>query len=403
MFTGGHVTHPTKTELLERLRRSATDGTMVKLNLGVPTGRDTTIRNIFVRPVMIRGTRMLSFTYRHTQRDVVKNLPDDEAIELLEELVGVSFLNAFLSTTTFTAHWFFRKGRPPRLVLGKAEITEAPNLSHDRTKQRQVVPDAIWLRQLQVTTPEGKVRAGMEAKYRQIHRFVELLDPLLGDAQLPADRPWRLTDMGCGKGYLTFAAYEHLRQRSGRDPEVLGVEARNELVDSANDVARACGFTGLSFAAGRIQGTPLPACDILVALHACDTATDDALAKGISAGARLLVVSPCCHQEMRPQLQPVAELEPVLRHGILRERQAELVTDALRAELLEAAGYEARVFEFISPEHTGKNLMIAAVRRPHFTEADRARCLASLAGLGRLFGIRHQALAAQLGIPLAAT
>ncbi|MFM7100651.1 MAG: class I SAM-dependent methyltransferase [Verrucomicrobiota bacterium] len=394
------MTHPTKTELLERLRRAAADGTLVKLNLGVPVGRDTSVRNIFIRPVRIRGVRQLAFTYRHARRDVVKNLEDDEAIRLLEELVGGGFLNAFLSTTAYTAHWFFRKGRPPRLVLGRPEVTEAPDLAHDRPKQRQVVPDAIWLRQLQVTTPEGKVRAGMEAKYRQIHRFVELLDPLLADARLPDDRPWRMADMGCGKGYLTFAAYEHLLQRSGRDPEVLGVEERADLVEGAAEVARACGFTGLQFLAGRIQDAPLSEVDILVALHACDTATDDALARGIGAGARLLVVSPCCHREVRPQLEPGPGLEPVLRHGILRERQAELATDALRAALLEAAGYEARVCEFVSPEHTGKNLMIAAVRRARFTGDDRARCLAAVGELARLFGIRQQALAGRLGLPL---
>jgi hypothetical protein len=140
--------------------------------------------------------------------------------------------------------------------------------------------------------------------------------------------------------------------------------------------------------------------DVLVALHACDTATDDALARGVRAGAALLLTAPCCHKELRPQLRPGPALAGLTRHGILRERQAELVTDALRAALLEWAGYEARVIEFVSPEHTAKNLMIVAVRRPRPDAAERlANAVHALAGA---FGIRHQRLAELLGFSLAA-
>jgi hypothetical protein len=200
--------------------------------------------------------------------------------------------------------------------------------------------------------------------------------------------------MGCGKGYLTFAVSALLGDRAS----VLGLETRPELVELCNRVAREQGFAPrLTFAAGTITDTPLPAADILIALHACDTATDDALAKGLAAHAALLVVSPCCQQELRAQLSAPPVLADALRHGIFQERQAEFVTDALRAQLLEWAGYRTKVFEFISTEHTAKNLLISAVKtRPPGTVADAAHLRAFTA----FYGIRHQQLATHLGLSL---
>jgi SAM-dependent methyltransferase len=208
----------------------------------------------------------------------------------------------------------------------------------------------------------------------------------------------RLVDMGCGKGYLTFAAHDWLL-RNGWVPEVLGIEARAELVELCNRVAADLGAEGLSFRPGTIADTHLDQADILVALHACDTATDDALAKGIQAGARLILIAPCCHRELRPQVRPPPALAAAFRHGIFRERQAEFVTDALRAGLLEWAGYQTRVFEFIAADHTAKNLMIAATRRTAAgNQADRA---AAVRALAEAYGIRSQGLARRLGFALA--
>jgi hypothetical protein len=176
---------------------------------------------------------------------------------------------------------------------------------------------------------------------------------------------------------------------------------RQELVDECNRIAREEGFAPrLSFTSGTIADTPLDACEVLIALHACDTATDDALARGIAAGARLLVVAPCCQKELRRQLAAPAVLEDALRHGIFQERQAEFVTDALRAQLLEWKGYRTKVFEFISTEHTAKNLMIAAIKDPAAGsdidgKAERTREFA------RFYGIRRQQLATALGFELA--
>jgi hypothetical protein len=384
-------------DFLDRVRQSAADGTLVRLNLGASIQPDG-IRNVFIRPVRLKDAAMLSFVYRHPTRDVTKNFAQDEALDLLRDLLGQQFLNAFLSTTTGTAQLTFRKGRPTRMLLGKPEVTEAPDLSHDRAKERPVPGHSAWLRELGVTAADGSVKAGMESKFRQINRFVEVLQPLLVAAQLDPAAPLHLVDMGCGKAYLTFAAYEHLcRTRSG-PVTATGVEVRPDLVSQGRSAAGRCGFDRLKFEAGDIASSPLGSASVVMALHACDTATDEALAKGVRAGAALLLVSPCCHREVRPQLSVPEPLAGPLRHGIFRERHAEFATDALRALLLEWAGYETRVFEFISTEHTGKNLMIAAVRRksPVDTGA-RARAVAEFA---RFHGIVRQRLAERLGFDL---
>jgi SAM-dependent methyltransferase len=251
-----------------------------------------------------------------------------------------------------------------------------------------------------VTAADGTVKAGMEAKYRQIHRFVEIVRPLLAEAGIGPEDPVRLTDMGCGKGYLTFAIHDHLRRTRppGVEVEVRGVEARNELATLCRAVAERCGREGLDFVAGDIAGASVPGGGVLVALHACDTATDEALAKGVAARAALLLVSPCCHREVRQRLVPPPVLAGALGHGIFRERQAEFATDALRAALLEWAGYDTRVFEFVATEHTAKNLMIAAVRRRG--PFDREARAGEAARLAAFYGITAQRLADLLGFPL---
>jgi hypothetical protein len=189
-----------------------------------------------------------------------------------------------------------------------------------------------------------------------------------------------------------------LRQAGGTPWSVRGIEVRAELVTLCQSVVAAVGMEGLEFVQGPIETTAVERADVLVALHACDTATDAALAQGIRLSSSLIVVAPCCQKELRPQLVSPEVLERSLRHGIFRERHAEFATDAIRAELLEWAGYDTRVFEFISPEHTGKNLMIAAIRRQ--TPSDPAAAAAGVRKLAAFYGIRHQRLAELIGFDL---
>jgi SAM-dependent methyltransferase len=401
---------------LELVGDAVRDGTFVKLTLSRHRGADATLKNVFIRPVALRAGWRLSFVYRHATRDVTKNLTPNEGLTRIESLLNGEFDTANLFTTGQSAQLDMGDAREPRLAVGRPTHAAAPETRHDRAKKRCMDPKhSPWLRGLGVTTSNGDVRAGMEAKFRQIHRFVEILQHLLAEAQdqgvvlvppppgspagrLPAQHALKVVDMGCGKGYLTFATYDFLQKSGWPIPQVRGIDVRPDLIQLCNRTARECGLGGLQFEAGAIHSASLDHVDVLIALHACDTATDDAIAKGVKAGASLLLVAPCCHKELRPQLHPPSALAGALKHGILLERQAEIVTDALRAALLEWAGYDAKVFEFISTEHTGKNLMIAAVKRKqpvHPLEAARG-----VRELASMYAIKTQRLAKRLGFDL---
>ena len=252
----------------------------------------------------------------------------------------------------------------------------------------KAIGNAQFLVKLGVTAADGTARPGMADKLRQVERFVEILGHLVDGSPLRDATAVRVCDMGAGKGYLTFATHEFFRAR-GVAAEVTGVEQRADLVEQTNRVAAELQAGMLKFSQGTIGAFALPEnLDVLIALHACDTATDDALAAGVRAGAKLLVVSPCCQKEVRREFSPPQILRGVLRHGILAERQAELLTDGIRALALDAAGYDTSVFEFISNEHTGKNVMIAATLRQ--TKKDPAPVREELRALMEFFGLRSQ-------------
>jgi SAM-dependent methyltransferase len=308
------------------------------------------------------------------------------------------FFDAHLFTPVQTVQLEIAKDGQARLSIKTSSpvggVPPPRNIAaHDHEREYLIPPDSPWLRALGITNERAQPREGMAAKFRQINKFIELLSHLTAETTLPADRPFRIVDMGCGKGYLTFAAASHFGQRA----EVLGIEARPELVELCQQVVADVRFNTLKFSAGTIADTALDRVDVLIALHACDTATDDAIAKGIAANAALIVVSPCCQKELRPQLTAPPILADALKHGIFQERQAEFVTDALRALLLEWAGYRTKVFEFISTEHTAKNLMIAAIKDHEPGSETTAQKIRDFA---RFYGIRSQALSNHLNFSL---
>jgi len=308
-------------------------------------------------------------------------------------LIGTDFLDAHLFGTTQYAQLETGSGSP-RLSVKPATRSKAPISGNDRTKKRSIDATASWLSALGVTGSHGKPVAPMADKFRQIEKFAEILGHLVNEAPLPKEGNLRVFDMGCGKGYLTFAACEILGNRA----EVVGVEARQELVDFCNKTAVEQGFIPrLAFRTGSISDTDVVGANILIALHACDTATDDALAKAIKADTTLVIVAPCCQKEIRPQVIAPPVLAASLKHGIFEERHAEFATDALRALLLEWSGYKTRVIEFISTEHTAKNLMITAIKSRPSGDPEAAERIRELAAF---YGIRRQSLARQLGFVL---
>ncbi len=416
---------PTSQDRFLALVRTAIEhGTLVKLTLGKPLpGADPTLRNLFIRPVALKTGPQLCFLWRHATRDITKNHPPAEAIAEIATLLAGTFGDGHLFTPLQTAQLQTHPDGQQKVRIKTADTAPAPvATSHDRTKSHTLPADAAWLRALNVTNDRGQPREGMAAKFRQIQKFTELLQSLLNESGLrrtPSEFPLntlddtpppekfnpigysfpgsegvlRIADMGCGKGYLTFATAALL----GDTAEVLGVERRPDLVDLCNKLARANGLTRLSFETGDIAPDRTTPLDVLIALHACDTATDDAIAAGINSGARLIVLSPCCHKEIRRQLTAPPILADALSHGIFQERQAEFVTDALRAQLLECAGYHTKVFEFISPDHTAKNLMIAAIKH---TQPVPAATTTRLRAFASFYGIKEQRLAQHLGISL---
>jgi SAM-dependent methyltransferase len=370
---------------------SLAGGSFVKLTLAKPRARADGLKNVYVRPVTLKGGVRLSFLHRYGTRDETKNHAPDEGARLLREMLGAEFLSGHLFTTTEDLRLDFNRKGESRLARQAPTFEAAPAAAHDRRKRRAVeTAGSVYLRALGVTNERGEVRPAMGDKLRQINKFVEIVAGLYDSSALAGVEALTVVDVGSGKGYLTFAVYDYFNHTAGVRATVTGVEARPELVALCNEAARAAGFDRLSFRTGFVQDLELPRTDFLIALHACDTATDEAIHKGVAAGAAVIVTAPCCHKEVRPQIKPPERLRAVLRHGHLLEREAESVTDSLRALLLEAAGYRVKVFEFVSTEHTRKNTMIAAVRREGAGRT--AEALREFEALKSFYGIESQRL-----------
>jgi len=361
------------------------------LSKPVPTAPEG-LKNIYLRPVALKAGPRIAFTYRYKTRDEVKNFTLAEAKQQLEQLLGALFLNADLFTTEQDVTLSFAKNGKATLSAKKPTQTEPADTRHDREKHRLLDPAAPWLHDLGITNAKGEVLSTAQDKWKQINKFLEIVDSLLRDHPLPPNA--QIADMGSGKGYLTFALYDFLSRRPGLSPSVTGIELRQNLVDFCNKIAQKAGFAGLQFIANDINDFQPERLDLLIALHACDTATDLALAKGIHARAGIVIVAPCCHKQVRRDMETHNELAPILRHGILEERQAEIVTDGIRALLLEANGYKTNVFEFISTEHTAKNVMITAVEGGSrgLGSGRREEALSKVAALKAGFGIREHYL-----------
>ena len=371
------------------LRKSLTRSTFVKLILSNYKGGDRQLQKISVRPVETKKGSRLMFQSRFETRDVVKNFSHEEAPVEIGKLLGSGFRSGHLFTTENDFQLEIGK-RNSRLKPGKPTFTSKPPSSHDREKNRLIDPNAFYLKALGISTDDGRIKDGQQDKWRQINKFVELLAGLV-EASPIKDKPnLKIVDMGSGKGYLTFAAYDHFANSRGTETSLTGVEVRAELVDSCNQIAEAGGFSGLKFVQGQIADFDTGLVDILIALHACDTATDDALYKGIAANASIIVAAPCCHKELRKQIKPPAVLAGILKHGVMLERTAETLTDGIRSLLLEGQGYATKLFEFVPTEHTPKNNMLVATKKNGGT--DQSRAARQITELKASFGIREQRL-----------
>ncbi|PST84465.1 SAM-dependent methyltransferase [Pedobacter yulinensis] len=334
----------------------------VKLSLGNYQGPEQDLKQVLIRQVEVKRKPMLAFTFRYRTRDIVKNLNFDAGTAQVAGLLQTGFRIATLFS--LTADYIFEHHVKSGWKCRQQPATKTvrPGTGHDHVKQRPIANGAQpYLRALGITGNDGQVLKHAQDKYKQINQYIKLLEPLIREAGDIS----QVADMGSGKGYLTFALYDYLTNVLAKPATVTGVEYREDLVALCNQIAAETGFENLRFEQGNISDFPANRTDLLIALHACDTATDDAIYKGIEAQAKLIVVAPCCHKEVRREMEKNRQLNQVsflTRHGIFLERQAEMVTDGLRAMLLEYAGYKTRVFEFISDAHTPKNVLIVGIR-----------------------------------------
>ncbi|GGH17257.1 class I SAM-dependent methyltransferase [Pedobacter zeae] len=347
------------------LKESLKAETFVKISLGNYKGEEEALKQLLIRKVIIKRETKLAFTYRYKTRDVVKNYSLDEAIDVIVGYLESGFKIATLFSTE--RDLILEELNNGKIVLreSKASSKEAPSASHDKEKNRLIKAGSKpYLTELKITDIEGKVFKNAQDKFRQINHYIEILSSLI--KELPAGTIKKVADMGSGKGYLTFALYDYLHSVLKLQTEVVGVEYRQDMVDLCNRVAEKSAFAQLNFVQGTIEDYDARDVNLLIALHACDTATDDAIFKGIKTNAELIVVAPCCHKQIRREIEQNKvknDVSFLTKYGIFLERQAEMVTDGIRALILEYFGYKTKVFEFISDAHTPKNVLVVGVKK----------------------------------------
>ncbi|WP_432713385.1 class I SAM-dependent methyltransferase [Pedobacter sp.] len=376
------------------IQESLADRSFIKISLGNYKGTAAGLKNIYVRLVQIKREEKLSFTIRYKTRDVTKNYDLKEGIIFLVEQLN----NGFAMNTLFTSSMDLileRRGSSEFVCRKKGpSLAAQSSTSHNKEKTRllSAAPDKKYLFDLKITDERGEVFKNAQDKYKQINQYIELLSPMLND--LSKEQVQHVVDMGSGKGYLTFALYDYLHQVLKWDTKVTGVEYRKDLVELCNGIAANANFESLNFVEGTIQEYDVPHIDLLIALHACDTATDDAIYKGIKAGAQLIVVAPCCHKQIRKEIthgKAQNELDFLLKYGIFLERQAEMVTDGIRALILEYFGYKTKVMEFISDVHTPKNVLVVGVKNDKL-KVDQQAVLNKIRETKAYFGISYHHL-----------
>jgi protein-L-isoaspartate O-methyltransferase len=379
---------------LAQLGEHAKTQTWVRLVLAKPTAAQSDVQRIVVRPVVLRGQQTLSVVSSYATRDITKNFSLEQGLALIDEHLSGAFRKAHLFTPNLEIQLTISKkgsGHLATHALAAQQATPA-NTAHDRAKQRWLELDRPFLTALGITTAQHALVPAMARKWKQINKFLEVFAHALASSGLANKRDLQVADFGAGKAYLTFAVHDWLRHSQGLAAQVSGIELRADLVASGNAVIQQLGLQGLHMVQGDVSSYAPPQMDVMIALHACDTATDHALHLGLKAGAQLLMCAPCCHKQIRPQLLSPSPLKSVFQHGIHVEQQAEMVTDSLRALLLQAHGYDTQVFEFVSLEHTAKNKMILAVKNPNLSAKHYATAWAEVDELKRFFGVREQRL-----------
>ena len=352
--------------MLERLRPFFEDtfvfGTMTqkKKNSTAP------YKKVQIRPFLQGEQLMFQFTYVYEKKVLHQNFTPEEAVSVAANLLETTFHQCILHTTQQDYHL---------TCFGRLKIKTQPptkageqQLSHNK-KRSYLIPDGTpcdFLIYLGVMNAEGKVLKAYYDKFRQINKYLELVADCI--SLLPKDKTLHIVDFGCGKSYLTFALYHYLVKDLQCNVKIIGLDLKEDVVAYCEKVARELGYDGLTFLTGDIQSyTSNEPIDMVVTLHACDTATDAAIVQAIGWNCKILLTVPCCQHELFSQIKN-NRMKLLTKHGIIKERVSALITDAIRGQLLEACGYDVQIMEFISMEHTPKNILIKAIRKGGFQQ-----------------------------------
>lgn len=387
---------------LREIQNSLKAKTFQRMILSRPLTSNTHVpTKVTIRPIEINGETRYQWAERVGPREMHQNLTAGELVPRVGSTLGELLGDGRMFTTDREIS-VRAKGRGQfklqnRIVEKTSEADDAEQKAEHNRARNYLIPADVpcpFLVAAGVMTADGQVKPTMYHKFRQINRYLELVQDVL--PSLPRDGELRVVDFGCGKSYLTFALYHLLTKIHHRDVLMTGLDVRPDVIETCKKIARDLHLDGLSFEVGRIADVPEETViDLAVSLHACDTATDESLLASVNRRAKVILAVPCCQHEVRPQLRS-EPLVGLLKHGILAERLAADVTDALRGLWLEQQGYDARIIEFIELEHTPKNLLLRAVRRPQPLPAkvraatEEMQSLKSLCGLDSTWLERHQ-------------
>eukprot|EP01132_Coremiostelium_polycephalum_P014648 gene14648-17766_t len=332
-------------QFLELLSASLEQNAFIKLVLAKYVGTEPDLQKLIIKQLTVKDQPCLSFVYRYKTRDITKNFSLADGVAAIAELLPAAFKNAHLLSVTDEAQLEYSKKNKSSLFKSKPQqLREAPSAEHNREKNRFLDLTRPFLADLGVTNAKHELIPAMSRKWKQINKFIEVFSHALTTSPLKLDQPVRVADFGSGKGYLTFAIHDYLRNTLNAEGEVTGVELREDMVTLCNNAAARLDHPGLVFKCGDVRSVAPSELDVMIALHACDIATDYAIHTGIRSGASIIMCSPCCHKQIRLQIQSPALLKPMLQYGLHLGQQAEMVTDSLRALFLEACGYETKVF-----------------------------------------------------------
>ena len=320
------------------------------------------ITKVKIRPLLLKGRLMFQVSETKGTQIFHSNLNKEEVTERIIDYLNRDFSQAEFTSGKLWAMVLISKKGKITIKKRKQEMACQADLSHNKVKN-YILPEGVpvpFLVDLGVQTIDGKTVRSRYDKFRQINRYLEFIADIM--PILPTERRIRIVDFGCGKSYLTFALYYYMKILCKRDIQVVGLDLKEMVIEECNSLAQKYRYENLNFVCGDVvQYQALEAVDMVVTLHACDTATDYALKKAISWGAKVIFTVPCCQHEVNGQIKNEL-LQPLLKYGLLKERIAALVTDGIRANLLEEQGYQVQIMEFIDMEHTPKNILIRAVR-----------------------------------------